>query len=241
MKIKGLTDNKLTPDERLAIGVKAVADAMIRNQAAAAAPKRPVEKAGRLMFEDLAYIRVFSEDECLRHDPTATKIADAFYGFTGAQESFATIKPDVRFDDGDGWTDVYRGLGVIVVSSFDGSTLYVEERRLPYAALYGSPWTFEDWKRVADGLQQMRERRDPERSSTYRLVALGDLTHAVAGVFQNPRPMNKDEVLDALRLLADFNRQIPNAVQELQALSDAATRRLNDACTKINDAKAKVS
>jgi hypothetical protein len=181
----------------------------------------------KVHFDGKVFLRVFQEDECLKHDVTAPKIENAFRGFTG--HSTSEQQPDVREDHGDGWTDVYRAFGAIVSTSYNGSTLYLEETRLPYAALFGSPWRFENWKRVAAGLRSMREPHFTTCSDTYRLVALGDYAEAISDVFQNERPLTEAEATEAWRLFADFEKQIPNVVEELKRMSEHARRDLLDA------------
>lgn len=201
------------------------ASAPVGDRVAVAEPEIRYEKK-KILFESRTYVRVFQEDDALRNDPTATKVEDAFRGFLG--DSMAQVKPDLRRDEGDSFTDVYRGLGAIVCSSFDGSSLYMDETRLPHAALFGSRWEFEDWKRVADGLRSMRD-PDPHYSSTYRLVELGDLANAVAGELQNQRPMSETEIGEATRLVATFELQIQNAADELRKLATGFRRRLDEA------------
>jgi hypothetical protein len=186
----------------------------------------------RILLEGRTYVRVFQEDEVLRNDPTATKVEDAFRGFLG--DCMTAVRPDLHRDEGDSFTDVYRGLGAIVCSSFDGSSLYLDETRLPCAALFGSRWEFETWKRVADGLRSMRD-PDPHFSSTYRLVGLGDYAGAIAGELQNQRPMSEAEVQEAARLVGDFEKQIVNVTEELQKLAAGFRRRLDEAkrATKV--------
>jgi hypothetical protein len=188
-----------------------------------------------ITFEGGVYVRVFMEDECLRSDPTATTISDAFRGFTG--QDMGAVRFDLRRDDGDGYTDVYCELGAIVVGSYEGSSLYMEVAKIPYAALYGSRWQFEDWRRVADGLRKMRD-PDPRHSNTYRLVALGDYADAIAGIFQNQVPMTREELIDAARMIGDYKKQIPNAVEELNFLAECAFRHLERAHSACDEKRA---
>jgi len=211
---------------RPSVTARAAADALTAEAQARGEYSQPVYEKEAIYYGQRRFVRVFQEDECLRNDPTATKIQHAFSGFTGA--SFADTKPDVRWDEGDSITELYGELGAIVCTSFDGSSLYLDDTRMPYAARFGSSWEFDTWRRVADGFRSMRD-PDPRYSATYRLVALGDYANAIAGVFQNNHPMTEAEHQEALRLLADFGKQIPNIVDELSRLKMRAERELADA------------
>ena len=181
----------------------------------------------QILYEGKTYVRVFVEDEVLLHDPTASHISDAVCGYCGV--SYGDLgAPDVHEDGGDSFIDLYREHGMIVLSSFDGSSLFLDQTRLPFAALFGGRWRFEDWKRVSEGLCKMRD-PDPHHSSTTQLVVLGDMAHTIAGMFQNQRPMTKAEIDEAEELLGRFEDQVPSAMDELNALVSTARHTFYDA------------
>jgi len=177
-------------------------------------------------FEGKKFVRVFVEDEVLRNDPTATNIEHAFRGFCGDRRPQHT---DVREDGGDCQICAYRSFGAIVVDSFDGSSLFIDETRIPYAAMFGSDWQFYDWKRLADGLRAMRHPDPGNFGYSKGLGKLGDLAENIAGAFQNDRPMTSAEFVDVGVALVMFEKQIKNATDELHALVASGKRKLASA------------
>lgn len=163
------------------------------------------DRHARMLFNGRVYVKVFSEDEALRHDPDATRVGHAIRAYLGLE------MPDMSIvcDCGDSFLRAPPHLDYLISETVCGDELYISPTRLPYAVSLHEVAAF---TRVASIRQHYESAlahplpRAIEASGREHLALLS----ALGGLFQNDQPLTADDVARAIHDVDILISSFPN-------------------------------